>query len=100
MIDLVSPVQHGKLLDISSFLNSVFILCFHFVLGMGWFGTAPVFLFSHVKACWFLNAEQGEGLQVLQYKESEKYEAHYDYFHDAFNTKNGGQRIATVLMYL
>lgn len=56
--------------------------------------------FNNVKARWFLNAEQGEGLQVLQYRESEKYEAHYDYFHDAFNTKNGGQRIATVLMYL
>lgn len=48
----------------------------------------------------FIPVEHGEGLQVLQYKESEKYEAHYDYFHDAFNTKNGGQRIATVLMYL
>lgn len=48
----------------------------------------------------FIPAEQGEGLQVLQYKESEKYEPHYDYFHDAYNTKNGGQRIATVLMYL
>jgi len=48
----------------------------------------------------FIPVEQGEGLQVLQYRESEKYEAHYDYFHDAFNTRNGGQRIATVLMYL
>ncbi|KAG0600716.1 hypothetical protein M758_11G055700 [Ceratodon purpureus] len=48
----------------------------------------------------FIPVEQGEGLQVLQYKESEKYDAHYDYFHDAYNTKNGGQRIATVLMYL
>lgn len=48
----------------------------------------------------FIPVEQGEGLQVLQYRESEKYEPHYDYFHDAFNTKNGGQRIATVLMYL
>jgi len=47
-----------------------------------------------------LSIDQVEGLQVLQYKESEKYEPHYDYFHDAYNTKNGGQRIATVLMYL
>lgn len=53
-----------------------------------------------LKAWWFVRVEQGEGLQVLQYRESEKYEPHYDYFHDAFNTKNGGQRIATVLMYL
>jgi len=48
----------------------------------------------------FIPLEQGEGLQVLQYKVGEKYEPHYDYFHDIFNTKNGGQRIATVLMYL
>ncbi|KAK8944212.1 hypothetical protein KSP39_PZI008133 [Platanthera zijinensis] len=30
----------------------------------------------------------------------QKYEPHYDYFLDEFNTKNGGQRIATILMYL
>jgi prolyl 4-hydroxylase len=45
-------------------------------------------------------ADHGEGLQVLHYEVGQKYEAHYDYFHDTFNTKNGGQRIATVLMYL
>ncbi|CAM6088402.1 unnamed protein product [Calypogeia fissa] len=44
--------------------------------------------------------DHGEGLQVLHYEVGQKYEAHYDYFHDTFNTQNGGQRIATVLMYL
>lgn len=44
--------------------------------------------------------ENGEGLQVLHYEVGQKYEPHYDYFLDEFNTKNGGQRIATVLMYL
>lgn len=44
--------------------------------------------------------EHGEGLQVLHYEAGQKYEPHYDYFLDEFNTKNGGQRIATVLMYL
>ncbi|CAA3028995.1 probable prolyl 4-hydroxylase 10 [Olea europaea var. sylvestris] len=48
----------------------------------------------------FLPAEHGEGLQVLHYEVGQKYEPHYDYFLDEFNTKNGGQRIATVLMYL
>jgi prolyl 4-hydroxylase len=48
----------------------------------------------------FIPAENGEGLQVLHYEVGQKYERHYDYFHDEFNTKNGGQRIATVLMYL
>ncbi|KAL2633459.1 hypothetical protein R1flu_004938 [Riccia fluitans] len=48
----------------------------------------------------FVPVEHGEGLQVLHYEVGQKYEAHYDYFHDSFNTKNGGQRIATVLMYL
>lgn len=48
----------------------------------------------------FLPVEHGEGLQILHYEVGQKYEPHYDYFLDEFNTKNGGQRIATVLMYL
>lgn len=44
----------------------------------------------------------GEGLQILHYEFGQKYEAHFDYFHDRFNTapEKGGQRLATVLMYL
>ncbi|KAF3493153.1 hypothetical protein DY000_02055188 [Brassica cretica] len=48
----------------------------------------------------FIPADHGEGLQVLHYEEGQKYEPHYDYFVDEFNTKNGGQRMATMLMYL
>ncbi|XP_027347974.1 probable prolyl 4-hydroxylase 10 [Abrus precatorius] len=48
----------------------------------------------------FIPIEHGEGLQVLHYEVGQKYEPHFDYFMDEFNTKNGGQRIATVLMYL
>ncbi|KAL5778276.1 hypothetical protein ACOSP7_011202 [Xanthoceras sorbifolium] len=48
----------------------------------------------------FIPVEHGEGLQVLHYEVGQKYDAHYDYFLDEFNTKNGGQRIATLLMYL
>uniref|UniRef100_A0A803NKT5 procollagen-proline 4-dioxygenase n=1 Tax=Cannabis sativa TaxID=3483 RepID=A0A803NKT5_CANSA len=48
----------------------------------------------------FIPVEHGEGLQVLHYEVGQKYDAHYDYFLDEFNTKNGGQRVATVLMYL
>ncbi|KAK4276484.1 hypothetical protein QN277_014627 [Acacia crassicarpa] len=48
----------------------------------------------------FIPVENGEGLQVLHYEVGQKYEPHYDYFLDEFNTKNGGQRIATILMYL
>ncbi|KAK8946260.1 hypothetical protein KSP40_PGU006726 [Platanthera guangdongensis] len=48
----------------------------------------------------FLPVENGEGLQILHYEVGQKYEPHYDYFLDELNTKNGGQRIATVLMYL
>jgi len=46
--------------------------------------------------------DHGEGLQILQYQIGQKYEAHYDYFSDRFNRKpeQGGQRIATMLMYL
>ena len=48
---------------------------------------------------WQIN---GEGLQILHYTDGEKYEPHHDFFHDKFNSRpeNGGQRIATVLMYL
>ncbi|QCD82115.1 prolyl 4-hydroxylase [Vigna unguiculata] len=48
----------------------------------------------------FIPVEHGEGLQVLHYEVGQKYEPHFDYFMDNVNTKNGGQRIATVLMYL
>lgn len=48
----------------------------------------------------FIPSSHGEGFQVLHYQKGQKYEAHYDYFHDDVNTQNGGQRIATVLMYL
>lgn len=48
----------------------------------------------------FIPVEHGEGLQILHYEVGQKYEPHYDYFLDEFNTKNGGQRIATLLMYL
>ncbi|KDP23952.1 hypothetical protein JCGZ_25340 [Jatropha curcas] len=48
----------------------------------------------------FIPVEHGEGLQVLHYEVGQKYEPHFDYFNDEFNTRNGGQRIATLLMYL
>ena len=35
---------------------------------------------------------EGSRLSVLQ--------AHFDYFHDKVNVQNGGQRVATMLMYL
>ncbi|XP_057542614.1 probable prolyl 4-hydroxylase 10 [Amaranthus tricolor] len=48
----------------------------------------------------FLPVEHGEGLQVLHYEVGQKYEPHFDYFLEEYSTANGGQRIATVLMYL
>ena len=46
--------------------------------------------------------EHGEGFQVLRYELGQEYRPHYDYFHDNVNTQRekGGQRVATVLMYL
>jgi len=46
--------------------------------------------------------DHGEGIQVLRYAVGEKYDPHMDSFHDAFNAveSKGGQRLATVLMYL
>lgn len=45
-------------------------------------------------------AENGESIQVLKYEYGQKYEPHFDYFHDKYNQALGGHRIATVLMYL
>lgn len=39
-------------------------------------------------------------MQVQRYQAGEKYDSHYDYFEDKENLAIGGQRIATVLMYL
>lgn len=49
--------------------------------------------------------ERGEGLQVLHYRPGAEYKPHYDYFDpDAPGTpsilRRGGQRVATVIMYL
>lgn len=48
----------------------------------------------------FIPEEHGEGIQILHYEVGQKYEPHYDYFLDAYNSQNGGQRLATLLMYL
>lgn len=45
-------------------------------------------------------AENGEALHILHYEASQHYAPHYDYFHDPLNTLNGGQRLATMLLYL
>ena len=55
---------------------------------------------NSASCCLQIPAQNGEGLQVLHYQVSEKYEPHWDYFHDTENVKNGGQRVATMLMYL
>lgn len=46
--------------------------------------------------------ENGEGLQILHYVDGQKYEPHYDYFLDTVNPQEiyGGQRVATMLIYL
>nr|AFK48032.1 unknown [Lotus japonicus] len=44
--------------------------------------------------------ENGELMQVLRYEKNQYYKPHHDYFADTFNLKRGGQRIATMLMYL
>ena len=49
-----------------------------------------------------LPAENQEATQILHYVNGQKYEPHNDFFHDAVNSApaTGGQRVATVLMYL
>ncbi|KAK8963009.1 hypothetical protein KSP40_PGU018825 [Platanthera guangdongensis] len=55
---------------------------------------------ARIAAWTFLPEENGESIQILHYENGEKYEPHYDYFHDEINQARGGHRIATVLMYL
>lgn len=47
-----------------------------------------------------MHSENGESMQVLHYEHGQKYEPHFDYFHDKANQILGGHRVATVLMYL
>ena len=42
----------------------------------------------------------GETLHILEYSKTEQYRPHYDTFTDSVNVKRGGQRVATVLVYL
>lgn len=47
-----------------------------------------------------LPADNGEGIQVLHYEKTQKYDPHHDYFSFEAGEDNGGNRMATVLMYL
>ncbi|WP_200916704.1 2OG-Fe(II) oxygenase [Jeongeupia sp. HS-3] len=49
--------------------------------------------------------ENGEGIQILNYKTAGEYKPHYDYFPVAdpgsqMHLNNGGQRVSTMVMYL
>ncbi|PPD87821.1 hypothetical protein GOBAR_DD15235 [Gossypium barbadense] len=55
---------------------------------------------ARIAAWTFLPVENGESMQILHYENGQKYEPHFDYFHDKANQELGGHRIATVLMYL
>eukprot|EP00884_Botryococcus_braunii_P003573 jgi/Botrbrau1/13216/Bobra.9_1s0007.1 len=49
-----------------------------------------------------LPEDHGEGLQILHYQNGQEYLPHLDDYYDKFSTgpEQGGQRMATVLMYL
>ncbi|XP_075105736.1 putative prolyl 4-hydroxylase 6 isoform X1 [Nicotiana tabacum] len=55
---------------------------------------------ARIAAWTFLPEENGESIQILHYEHGQKYEPHFDYFHDKVNQELGGHRVATVLMYL
>jgi len=48
----------------------------------------------------YLPVENQEPFEVLHYGLHQKAQDHYDYFHDNVSIANGGQRVATALMYL
>jgi prolyl 4-hydroxylase len=52
-----------------------------------------------------LPVSNGEGLQILNYGVGQEYQPHYDYFPpnlpgSAVHVRNGGQRVATLILYL
>ncbi|TYH73909.1 hypothetical protein ES332_D05G361200v1 [Gossypium tomentosum] len=49
---------------------------------------------ARIAAWTFLPAENGESIQILHYENGQKYEPHFDYFHDKANQELGGHRIA------
>ncbi|KAK9272241.1 hypothetical protein L1049_002612 [Liquidambar formosana] len=55
---------------------------------------------ARIAAWTFLPEENGESIQILHYENGQKYEPHFDFFHDKANQELGGHRVATVLMYL
>ncbi|XP_071731647.1 probable prolyl 4-hydroxylase 7 [Rutidosis leptorrhynchoides] len=55
---------------------------------------------SRISAWMFLPIENVESMQILHYENGQKYEPHWDYFHDKANQAFGGHMIATILMYL
>lgn len=63
-------------------------------------GYLPIFELRISNLFIFLLPENGEAIQILRYEHGQKYEPHFDYFHDKANQELGGHRVATVLMYL
>ncbi|CAI5484349.1 unnamed protein product [Closterium sp. Yama58-4] len=53
-----------------------------------------------IEAWTHLPVSHQEALQVLRYNMGQNYVPHHDYFSDPPETLQGGQRLATVLMYL
>jgi len=45
-------------------------------------------------------AGNGEGIQVLRYEKTQRYDPHHDYFSHEHSDDNGGNRLLTGLMYL
>jgi len=55
---------------------------------------------ARISAWTFLPIENGEAIHVLHYENGQKYAPHVDYFADKADELMGGDRVATVLMYL
>lgn len=63
-------------------------------------GLGGIDIESRIAEWTMVPAGQGEGMQVLKYAKSQKYDAHFDYFFHKDGTDNGGNRLLTVLLYL
>lgn len=55
---------------------------------------------ERISAWTFLPKENGENMQILHYGINENHAPYYDYYYEKSSMANGGNRVATVLMYL
>jgi prolyl 4-hydroxylase len=94
---VVNPdTGYETLIDARTSMGALFLVAAHALIAR---------IEARIAAVTGVPAEHGEGLQILNYKPGGEYQPHFDYFNprrpgEARQLSVGGQRIATVVIYL